>query len=65
MGADSVEWQVLSPTGEMEGLVRVASGLDVLRASRTEVWAVERDDLEVPFVVGFRVVKVVRSAQSN
>ena len=65
MGADSVQWQVVSSSGELEGAVTVASGLEVLRASRKEVWGVERNELDVPFVLGSRVVQVVRGAQSN
>ena len=55
-GADSVRWDVFANDGRPLGSTSLGSELRILRASLDEVWAVELDELDVPFVVRLRVV---------
>lgn len=55
--ADSVRWQVLGRDGDLLGGLSTRSGLDIHSASVDEVWAVEHNELDVPFVVRMRVVR--------
>lgn len=52
---DSATWNVLRPTGEIVGTVSTPAGSEILHASLEDVWALERSDLDVPFVVRLRV----------
>lgn len=55
--ASSVRWEVFARDGEPVGWLSAAVGLRVQRASMEEVWAVQEDDLDVPFVVRLRVLR--------
>jgi hypothetical protein len=60
-------WEVYDSRGRLEGVVNVARGrssrvpwhprLNVLRASRLEVWGTTVDDLDVTYIHRFAVVK--------
>jgi hypothetical protein len=54
-GGDTVEWLVLDGEGRVAGVVRLPVGLAVQQATRTRVWGVMDDDLDVPHVYRFRV----------
>jgi hypothetical protein len=47
------EWLVLAEDGEPVAEVRLSKDLRVLLADRTAVWGVERDDLEVEYIVRY------------
>lgn len=55
-GAAAVAWDVLDAAGRRVARVALPTGLEVLYADRTQVWGVERDELDVPTLVRFRVV---------
>jgi 6-bladed beta-propeller len=55
-GGDTATWNVFSGDGELAGTLTLPPGLRVLRASLNEVWVVEVDEFDVPFVVHMRVV---------
>jgi hypothetical protein len=54
-GSKTVWWQVLDPGGQVIASLRLPSDLSVYYADRTQLWAVERDELDVPTLVRFRV----------
>lgn len=56
-GADFVDWIVLAPTGEAVGIVAMPRDLRVLAAERGTVWGMESDELDVPYIVRYRVVE--------
>ncbi len=53
--AETTRWWVLSPEGELLHTVEVPSSLTVMAAAGDRVWAVEYDELRVPYVVGLEV----------
>ena len=55
MGGETVRWDVLGPNGQRVASVTLPAALRILRASLEALWAVELDDLDVPFVVQLRV----------
>ncbi len=55
VGGTPTRWWRLSPSGELEGYLDLPEGFRVLAFEDGEVLGVERDDLEVPFVVGYRI----------
>lgn len=54
---DSVSWDVLTSTGTWEGRLWAATDLQLLAASRDTVWGVIKDEFDVPYVVGLKVVR--------
>lgn len=54
-GGATVEWLVLDASGRLSASVRTPAGLTVQQASRTHVWGTITDDLDVPYVLRFRV----------
>ncbi len=52
---DEVNWVVLDARGEIVMNVRAPSDLEILQASREQVWGVVKDDLDVPYVIRYRV----------
>lgn len=54
-GVSQVGWDVYSPDGTLVGRMSLPRPSTVLRASREELWIVEPDELDVPFVVHYRV----------
>jgi hypothetical protein len=54
--ADSVRWQIFTRTGERVATLSTPKALELMLVSRDEVWAVERDALDVPYVLRMRVV---------
>lgn len=55
-GAASVRWQVFTPDGALHGTFATSRGFALMRASLDEVWAVETNALDVPFLLRMRVV---------
>ncbi len=54
---DSVAWDLFSRSGEFMGRLETAKATDIIGGSATEVWTVEHDELDVPFVVHSRVLR--------
>lgn len=50
------EWLVLDASGESIGRFRLPTTSRVSAANRTEVWVVERDALDIPYVVRYDIV---------
>ncbi|MFQ5705623.1 MAG: 6-bladed beta-propeller [Gemmatimonadales bacterium] len=50
-----VLWDVIGPDGARMGRLETPTALRILRAGRGFVWAVELDDLDVPYVVRYQV----------
>jgi hypothetical protein len=48
-------WEILGPTGERMGQVRVPAGADLRYGRGENVWGIEWDELDVPYVVRYRV----------
>jgi NAD(P)H-nitrite reductase large subunit len=48
-------WEVLDASGSVVARLDVPAALRILAADRTDVWGVETDDLDVPYVVRYRV----------
>jgi len=48
-------WEVYDEEGARVGRVHLPAGLRLRHASRQELWGIETDDLDVPYVVGLRV----------
>jgi hypothetical protein len=55
---DSVTWQVFDRDAEPVGEVAAPKALQVMLPSVASVWAVEQNELEVPFVIRMRVEPV-------
>jgi hypothetical protein len=56
LGTSTVEWRVLSPDGEPLGFVRLPVDLRIMLADRNRAWGTERDELDVPYIVRYRIV---------
>lgn len=54
-GEDRIDWLVLGPAGELEGVASLPKGLRVLEADRRTAWGMERDELDVPYIVRYRL----------
>jgi hypothetical protein len=52
---DSVPWSVLSADGAPIGTVMLPGGFRLMQAERGTVWGMERDELDVPYVVRYRI----------
>ena len=59
-------WEIYGEDGRLEGSVRITGTvsaipwnprLEIFRATRTEVWGMTTDDLEVPYIHRYRVVR--------
>lgn len=55
VSGDSAVWNVLAPSGEAVGTLRLPSRQTVVAAKGDEVAAVELDDLDVPYVIRYRI----------
>ena len=51
------EWWILTIDGEPIARARVPAGLDVKYADEEVVWGTERDDLDVEYIVRYRLVR--------
>lgn len=54
-GGGTVKWLVLDAAGSPLAEVGAPAGLTILEARRDLVWGVEHDELDVPYVVRYRV----------
>ncbi len=57
MFKDGPEWLVLDPSGEPAATVVTPAALRVLAITRDRVWGVESDELDVDYIVGYRIVR--------
>lgn len=55
--AESVEWQVLSASGQTIGTLSLPGDLDVKRARSDRLWGVTKDELDIPYVVTYAVTR--------
>jgi hypothetical protein len=55
-GESTVEWRILSPAGEPLGVVRLPVGFRIMLADRSRAWGTEYDELDVPYIVRYRIV---------
>lgn len=53
--ADTAFWLVLDASGEPRAEVSLPAGFDLLEADRGQVWGQEQDELDVPYLVRYRV----------
>lgn len=53
--AGLARWMVLDLTGGVAGFVSAPAGLEIHNASDRHVWGVLHDDLDVPYVVRYRI----------
>lgn len=53
--SDFVLWHVLNERGAIEASVRLPKTVYVHQASRSHLWGVTHDELDVPYVVRYRV----------
>ena len=53
----SDRWVILSPDGSLAGTLDVADGVRLLLVSSDAVWAEEKDELGIPYLVRYRVVR--------
>ncbi len=56
---DGVEWWVLAPDGTPKGRVYAPPGLRILAVVGDRVWGSETDDLDVPYIVSYDLVRDV------
>ena len=54
-GSPSIAWDVYDPRGAHVGHLSLPSRTQLLHATLAEIWVVERDSLDVPFVVRYRL----------
>jgi hypothetical protein len=54
-------WWVLNPEGEQIARVTIPMGLDPRLIRGDELWGVELDELDVPYVVRYRILRGERS----
>ncbi|HEU0016553.1 MAG TPA: hypothetical protein VFQ45_22925 [Longimicrobium sp.] len=55
LGTRTVEYTVLGPDGAIIAVAAVPAGVRIVQAQRDAVWGVERDEMDVEYVVRFRV----------
>lgn len=55
LSADSVDWLILSPQGAVIGTVTTPRSLTVQAVEMGRVWGMERDELDVPYLVRYAV----------
>jgi hypothetical protein len=54
---DTVEWIYLDPSGAPKGRVDLPVGFQMLAGDSSTVWGSETDDLDVPYLLRFRVFR--------
>lgn len=54
-GESPATWWVIEPGGDLLGRVELPGSFRVLRIAEEEILGVERDELEVPYLVGYRL----------
>lgn len=52
---ETSEWYYLDPDGTPRGKVSLPTGLQVFTADSDTLWGSERDELDIPYIVRFRV----------
>ncbi|MEW5930442.1 MAG: hypothetical protein AB1941_23530 [Gemmatimonadota bacterium] len=55
LGSRTAEWLVLNPGGGIVATVSVPQSLQIMEIGRNAVWGVVHDDMDVPYVVRYRV----------
>jgi hypothetical protein len=56
-GRDTRSWLILDPEGEPRGQVELPAGLHLRVVRGAEAWGVETDELDVPYVVRYRILE--------
>jgi hypothetical protein len=59
-GVDATEWLVLNVQGHVHASVVAPRTLKIMEVHQRQVWGVEHDDLDIPYVVRYRI-EVVRA----
>jgi hypothetical protein len=59
-GSGRISWNVLDERGRVTATLAVPSNLHIQQAERRRVWAVEHDDVGVPYIVRYRVQRIAR-----
>lgn len=54
-GEPTVKWRILGPAGSLLGAVRLPAGLYAYAADVDQIWGLEQDELDVPYIVSYRV----------
>lgn len=54
-GPPTVEWLVLDPTGHILARVQTPAGLQLLAVEKGAAWGVVKDELDIPYVIRYRV----------
>ncbi len=54
-GGEPLTWWVLDADGEPIGEVQLPRGIEVMAADRSHVWGMERDELDVPYLVRYAI----------
>lgn len=55
---DTQVWNVLGSTGEVRAAVAAPTGLSLRLVDGGNIWGVERDELDIPYLVRYRVSRV-------
>ncbi len=55
LGESVVSWRILSGVGDAIGVVELPSGFTMLFARDMQVWGTETDELDVPYIVRYRI----------
>lgn len=55
MGADTYDWLIIDPAGELRGTVTLDREVRPVWASGDEAWLIEPDELDVPWLVKYRI----------
>lgn len=55
-GTGRVKWSLVSAEGEPLGTLEAPAGLRIMAADRHTAWGLEKDELDVPYIVRYRVV---------
>ena len=61
VGDDRVVWNVLDKRGNVVAVLITRQKLRLFQADRDQIWGVENDELDVPYVVRYRIVQDKRS----
>ena len=57
LGELVVEWRILSGTGDAIGAAELRSGFTMVFARGMQVWGIEYDELDVPYIVRYRITE--------
>ena len=61
LGEPMVEWRVVSGTGDAIGVVELPSGFTMMFARGMQVWGIEYDELDVPYIVRYGITEAAET----